>query len=165
MVKSINHQTVEMDLATLAAGAAVAIALNIDGAREHGIQIEKFRGIVDYENKPATLGPLLFGLCENNLTTAEIAEALTADPQDEDDIPASEQSIRKVYPMGIIPKGGIEDGPDSSVKYYRNIAYPWKRIQEGEGIKFWVQNLDGSALTGNTFVTFTYTMAARWLDD
>lgn len=163
MTKVVVYDDVSQALSTLATGAVIGTTLKCDGARNRGVMIEKFIGSVVASGGTAGEGPLRYGLAKSDLTNAEIAEALTADPQDEGDTPAAEQSNRSVLAIGVLPVFGAVDEFDAHK--YTDLHWPWKRMPEHEGIKFWVQNLDAGTLTTGVLVEFQSVMVSRWLDD
>ncbi len=126
------------------------------------MRIKKMKYSVAYKDKTASEGPLLLGLASVDLSNAEIAEALVADPQSPRDQPASEQANRQVFPLALLPAS--VEAATQEVQPLRGVRYPWKRILEGNGLKYFIQNLDGSTLTTGTLVTVFTSVVGTWDD-
>ena len=151
-----------LGLGTLGSDLVLKSALRVDASRENGVRITKLKAAVSYNGKTATEGPLLVGLCSTDLSTTEIAEALAADPQKPDDVPASEQVMRQVFPIWLIPAGPASE-PDT--KELVEISYPWKEVAEGDGLAWFVQNRDGNALTTGCTIEIHGVCIGEWLND
>ncbi len=157
-VQYINDNVIVANLATTKVqGQAIAI----DGSRTQGVRIKKMMGAVTWEGKTTIEGPLLYGIATIDLSNAEIEEALEADPQGENDQPASDQGNRQVFPLGLIPASVLISA--AHTQHYRRWNWPWKTIPEGSGLKFWVQNLDSATLTTGTLVNFSCVIVQEWL--
>ncbi len=160
--QQVQYLISEVALSTLANLTAISVATLIDTSRLQGMRLKQLKAAVSYKGKTVGEGPLMYGLCSQDLTNAEIAEALIADPQQIQDEPANEQGNRKVFPLGVIEAGLAADEANQPL---RDVRYPWKMIEESQGIKFWVFNIDGNALTTGTEVTFTAAVVGEWLND
>ncbi len=99
----------------------------------------------------------------HGLTAAEIEEALVADPQGENDIPAMEEANRPVYPQWIIGKDGVESFRDRHRQLER-IRYPWKIIPEGVNLQIWIWAPSDNLTTG-MFVRTQHVWVTEWLRD
>ncbi len=163
MVLVVNNQSVSVLLSTLAADAVISAAINIDAGRERGVFLKKFKVAMDWDVKTDGEGPLRWGIASTSLTNAEIAECLIADPQNDNDVPASEQARRKVMTVGVIPRNGAGSSQDRLK--LQTVNWPWKKLDEGEGIKFWVMNDDSDALSDLAIVNWAYVAVQEWLDD
>ncbi len=160
--QQVQHIVAEIALGALATLAVQGGALPIDSARLAGMRIKKMKYAVVYKDKTASEGPLLLGMASVDLTNAEIAEALVADPQSPRDQPAAEQGNRQVFPMALLPASA--EVASQETQPLRSIRYPWKRILEGNGLKLFVQNLDGSTLTTGCLVTVFISVVGTWDD-
>ncbi len=160
--QQVQHIVSEVALGTLANLTAIAIALTPDASREQGARIKQLKLAISYKGKTAGEGPLIVGLCDSNLSVAEIAEAILADPQHVADVPATEQGNRRVFPIWIIPAGLTAD---DRIQKTEEVHYPWKDMEESQGLKFWVFNADGNALTTGTEVTVDGSIVGEWLHD
>ena len=161
--QQVIHNVLELDLAILPTLNVKAAATKIDAAREQGARIKQMKAAISWKDKPTTLGPLLVGFSVG-LTELQIAEALLADPiSDKSNVEAAEQANRRVFPVWLIP-AGIAVASEELTKL-EEIHFPWKEIDEGVDLDFWVQNLDGSSLTGNTLVVAQIAFVTEWLRD
>ncbi len=158
----ISYLNKEVALSTLASGASIIVNTKIDSSREQGVTLKKMdMPMPSWAGKTAGEGPLIYGVSWD-LTAALIAEAINADPQDEDDTVEVEESKRKLVVLGTIPAGGVADINPSR---YRRVPIPWKEVPEGTTLKFFVHNADSSALTTGTVVKFNALVVANWRDD
>ncbi len=162
MTQMRSYDNVLTVMGTLATLLVLKTSLKIDTGRENGVRLKKMLMAMTFEGKTAGEGPLLYGLCLSDLSPTEIQEALNADPQKPDDVPASEQVMRKLMVIGVIP-AAMTASTDPEV--YREVRFPWKEIEEGSGLSWWVQNRDGGSLTTGTNVRFSSFAMGEWLDD
>ena len=160
--QQVQHIVAEIALSTLASLTAIAVILTPDSSRDQGVRIKQLKLACTYKGKTAGEGPLMVGLCDSNLSVAEIAEALVADPQHVGDVPATEQGNRRVFPIWNIGPALVAG---DSVEGFEDVHYPWKTMEEGIGLKLFVFNADGSALTTGTIVTVTGSTVQEWLRD
>ncbi len=144
-------------LGTLAANTALKADTQIvlgDDAR-----ILAMEGVVHSINMTADEGPVLVGICNNELTVAEIAEALVIDgPTDRNDRDLTEKVERAVFPMfsvsesGIVPIGKFDNvesvtgvgGSAVQCGYRRPLRWTFSNP---EGWTWFAFNFSGSALT------------------
>lgn len=118
--------------------------------------------MVSAEGRTATEGPLVYGIASSELTAAEIAEAITADPQGPDDVPDSEQVTREVFIIGEFKPNVLLD---SGLTMMTRIHYPWKEVNEEQGLVYFVMNRSGGALTTGSLIKFTGFILGEWLSD
>ncbi len=161
MTQQVQHINRSVTVGALATITVAGSATNIDAARLQGVRIKKIRGNVSWFGKTTLEGPVMYGLASIDLSNSEIAEALNADPQSENDQPASDRGNRKVVPMGIIPRATEVDG--RNMRSFMNITWPWKVIPVGSGLKIWVFNLDTSTLTTGMEVKFNLAIVQEWI--
>ncbi len=158
----VSYLNKEVALSTLASGASIIVNTKIDSSREQGVTMKKLlMPSPSWAGKTAGEGPLIYGLSWD-LTAVLIAQAINADPQDEDDTVEIEESGRKIIVLGTIPAGGVADVNPS---LYKRVSIPWKEVPEGTTLKFFVHNADSSALTTGTVVKFNGVLIANWRDD
>lgn len=160
--QQVQYLIVEVALGTLANLTVTGATTQIDASRDNGMRIKQLKAAVSFKGKTAGEGPLIAGLCAQDLTNAEIAEALVADPQKTVDTPSSEQGNRRVFPIWNIGPGLVAD---DSITELKEVHYPWKMIGEDEGLKFFVMNNDGSSLTTGTTMTLFAAVVGEWLRD
>ncbi len=158
-VQYINSEVV---LSTLATATAVTTATIIDPSREQGSLVKELRLAVSYKGKTAGESPLIVGLCELSLSVTEIKEAIEADPQLLRDVPASEQGNRRVFPIWQLDTLNTSN---SEVKRMSDVKWPWRRMEEGMGIKVFVFNNSGSTLTTGCTVVVFGAAITEWLHD
>ncbi len=156
------YDHVLVSLSTLGNNAAIGTVSKIDGARQQGCRIRKLMLAVSAEGRTATEGPLMYGICNLELTAAEIAEAIVADPQGPEDTPASEQVNREIMVLGLLKPNVLLD---SGLTLHTEIKYPWKTIPEEQGIQYWVMNRSGGTLTAGSLIKFNAFIYGDWLED
>lgn len=113
------------------------------------------------EGMTAGEGPLLVGLCDNDLTVTEIAEALAAAPPSQSARIERERATRPVRTMGVIINpgtgliGAVEDG--------KKLRVPIKWFQgAGADIAFFIQNKGAAALTTGSVAKVTGKLYGTW---
>jgi len=158
--QQVQHIIAEITVGALTTLSVAGAALAIDAARKQGVRIKKMKYAVTYKDKTAGEGPLLFGLASVDLTNAEIAEALIADPQSARDSPSNEEANRQVFPLQLLPASA--EVATQEHQPMRSVRYPWKRILIGNGLKAFVANLDGSTLTTGTLVSVFISVVQDW---
>ncbi len=151
-------------LGTLAAQTTINAATQIDNARLQGMRIKKMKGAFRLINLTQNDGPILYGFT-TGLSTAEVTEALLADPQSVDDVPAVERGNRKVFPIGILSNGAETTPVLEQPLMWRRIRFPWPEIPESQDLAFFAFNLDTSALTTGATLRFDGVVVGDWLDD
>ncbi len=160
--QQVQYINTEVTLSTLATATAITGATIIDPSREQGSLIKELRLAVSYKGKTAGEGPLVVGLCELSLSVTEIKEALEADPQLFRDVPASEQGNRRVFPIWQLDNLNTSN---SEVERMKDVKWPWRRMEEGMGMKVFVFNNSGSTLTTGASVIVFGAAVTEWLHD
>ncbi len=161
--EQVFHEQVTITVGGLAQNVAIGSVGNLDGTREQGFRIKKMKYAVSFEGKTAGEGPVTFGVA-HTLNAAEVAEALIADPQHNEDIPATERGNRKVYPLEFFPSNGVDRTQSHGPMVFRNIRFPWKEVSEGQNIFWWVF-AQGSALSTGMVVEVAAVYFGEWLRD
>ncbi len=165
MVQQVQYIHNAIALGTLGAKSSITDGLPIDGSRLQGIRIKKLMYNAEFIDKSAANGPISWGLAVG-LSAAEVAEAIEADPQGEMDVPATDQGNRRVFPIGTIGVDAVNsDVTPDSIKEYREIKFPWKKIPEGVGLFMFAHNHGLGALTTGTLITAEFVFVYEWLDD
>ncbi len=166
----VQHGNTGLALSTLGAATAATGSLAIDASRTQGVKLMQFKGAVEWNGKTAGEGPLVVGL-SIDLSSSEVAEAIIADPQHVNDVPATEQGNRKVYPLFTIARKST-DGTwsrgamaNDDAAEHADLKFPWRELTEGQGIQFWVFNRDASALTTGTEISLDWDAVQEWLRD
>ncbi len=155
------HDEVIITVGALVADNAIVAAGKIDNAQAMGFRIDTMKYIMSYTGKTDGEGPLRFGF-NVGLTADEVEEALAADPQHMEDIPAVERANRKVYPLEMIPLDDTESSRIGDYSY-KEVKMPWKEIPENIGINWFVWST--STLTTGMFVHVHIVYTGRWLED
>ncbi len=163
MMRSKN--LIDMALGTLAAETAINIALDIDQTRLQGAKPKEITYAVEWRAKTTLEGPLVYGLSEG-LTSGEVAEWWTADPQYGDDPGAAEASMRHVLILGYIPliSQTFPLTSDEHGDLMRTARWPGWEVIEGENLNFFVLNIGLAALTAGTLVDGFVMARGDWLD-
>ncbi len=163
--QQVQHGHSELVVSTLGTLAAITVSLSIDAARGNGVILKQLKAGITYSGKISAEGPIVIGL-STDLSAAEVAEAMVADPQSQRDIPATEQANRRVYPLFVIGVGQTSSGDSGDqMTPYRKIRFPWKDFSEGKGLQLFAWNADSSNLTGSMLVEINWVAVQEWLDD
>ncbi len=119
---------------------------------------------MEWSAKTAAEGPLVTGLCIN-MTTGELAEWFSADPQFHEDPGHYEKAGRKVYPVGYIPRAStaLVATPDKIIPYDDYNIPSWD-IGEEEMLSAFVFNL-GAQLTTGTLLKWMLSITGRFIGD
>ncbi len=152
-------------LGSLASLDAVTTSSKIDSARERGFRITKTEYFVDMYSADGEDGPLVYGLAVA-LNAAEVEEALEADPQSANDVPAQEQVQRPIFPLGIIPRTHADDTASTNKRVPIQLmtkSLNWS-IPEGANLIWWFYNLGGALAAGALGVIFAKHYGV-WLND
>ncbi len=158
--QQISHLIDAIALLTLANVTAIIGNLDIDSTREQGVILKQFKAAFSLVGNTAGEGPIVYGLC-TELTALEVAEAMNADPQFMDDVPASEQANRRVFPVGI-----FNSNANSSEHHdLEEVHYPWKEVPENQTLKWFVFNGSGAALTTGAVATIVAAAVTDWMRD
>jgi len=161
VVYLLNNQ---IALLTLASGATLNAATQIDGSRLQGALVKKLKGNWRITNLANDQGPILFGFT-TGLSTAEVTEALLADPQSTDDVPANERGNRKVFPVGMFTADTNAAPVTNNPLMWRRFRFPWPRFPESQDMAIFAHNLGGGTLTTGAIVRFDGVAVTEWLDD
>ncbi len=153
------------ELASLAGLDCSSVVIKIDGSRGRGFRITKTEYFVDISGLPALGGPILYGLAVG-LSSAEIEEAIEADPQDPNGVPEHEQVKRPVFPLGVFRRAQntSESSVDNPIDMpLRTVNLNWS-IPEGVGLQWWFYNLGGATDAGTNGTIFAKHTGV-WLND
>ncbi len=164
----VHDERLTITLGALATKAAILVNTPIDALREQGCRLKKVKAWMEYNGHTNTEGPIIVGLAAG-LSNAEIAEALSADPQHWKDISASEEANRRVYPVWVISSNGQLSGSSTAVQFepgrLRNIGVPSWLIIEGEALSWFAFNSFTSDLSTGTIVDIVTTYVTTWESD
>ncbi len=164
MTRFVSHEQVSIDVSGLTSNNVVGDVTKIDGARENGVRIKQIKYAARWQQFTTNEGGVQIGLSVGNgITDAEVKEALTADPQSSDDIPDGEQSLRKVFPLFMVPDA-VAVGGDDMMQFRAIDRWPFKDIEEGEALKTYAFNTSGSTLTSG-LIKLDMVITGEWLRD
>ncbi len=138
------HEHFDLDASALTAGSVVIANSNWDTAQDQGFIVKKVRAACSYHGKITTEGPAVVGGWMG-LSTAEVKEALDANPQSSFDKPGTERGNRAVWPLWQIP--GATELSNQEIVPFREIYWPYKQKVEENSMGFYLQNVDGSNVT------------------
>ncbi len=171
MVQFRSYDETTITLSTLAVDSVLKGLMKIDASREQGVRLKKVMATCSRFLPQSGNGPLWVGLANSDLSQAEIAEAIVADPQHGSGVPGQERTMREVMLIWVIPRAHV-DGDDASraqnqneAMRLRTIPYPWKKSIEGTGLAWWVMNRGGGVLTTGEVVNISSFMMGERLDD
>ncbi len=160
-----SYEFITQALSTLAAGTSIKTNLKIDGSREQGCTVDKIKYAVSFSDKVTAEGPLIYGICDSNLTIAELDEGLDSDPQGDQSVPEQEESMRKIVVLGQIGFDDLSSANAVTPHPYRHAKWFWD-VKEGSGLQFFVRNLNvANPLSGSALVHFTAFITGSWLLD
>ncbi len=162
MVQAVVHNTFDFSVGGLTAPAVSVATLRIDASRLQGCRIKKWKAQMSFDGKTDGEGIFIVGF-SHGLTNTEILEALQADPQGENDIPAMEEANRPIYPMWVIAKDGVETFRDNH-RAFEEVKYPWKTIPEGVDLQLWCFASSDDLTTG-MFIRTAHVWVTEWLRD
>ncbi len=147
------YDTQFIALGALAAATAVIAATKIDATREQGCRIKDIFGIMTHNGKTAGQGPVYYGFADANLSVAEIAEIFEADPQSQDDVPATEQIDRRIIVVGQAPHP--EAIQEIANEKWERLMWPssWV-LKEGGGLNIFAFNRGTGTLTTGMVTRF-----------
>ncbi len=153
------------DLGTLANETALTIGTRIDSARQQGVICDKVKYFFEMFNKGAADGPLEWGF-SYQLSAAEVAETLLADPQFDGNQVDWERVLRKIWPMGYIGFATTVSHatPDQSVNVLKTARMPGWHIVEGSSLDIYIFNW-GIALDTGSSMGGPIRFRQRWLSD
>lgn len=104
-------------------------------------------------------GPVMFGLADDNLTVAEIAEAIGAAPTSQSDRIQLERASRPVRVVGNFPFAAADEVHADGRKVRTKIK--WMQAAAIDPC-MWVQNKSGATLTTGAIVRVTGNLYGTW---
>ena len=158
----VLHDKITISMVNATALEVFTVVGKIDTVREQGIRIAKMKMAVVVSNKTDAEYPILYGLAMGGLSSTDIQECLAADPTGFIQAEETERSNRKVYPMGMFPRGGVDELRYQPMRFVR---FPWKEIPEGTGLTYWAQNFESAVQTGDPVLEIAMVMTGEWLRD
>ncbi len=104
--------------------------------------------------------PLCFGIADNELTEAEIAEVMEqSGPVDKNDNLRSERAMRPVWPLMYLGDGDEADVPQDGI-YEKVLRWTFS---DADGWVFFIHNDTGGALTTGAVVRFRAKHFGVWV--
>ncbi len=154
-------------IASQAAGTTVLIATKIDGSRLRGFKVVKVNYNMGFAGLDDPDGPIVWGLC-TGVSAAEVTEAIAADPQSPDDVPASERTHRHVFPMGWMSQFApfqVENHTMSPLTPQWEFLLNWS-IKEGQTLNwFFFVPTGGNTIGASAHVARFAKFTGVWLND
>ncbi len=105
-------------------------------------------------------GAIIFGMADNDLTVAEIAENLTTDQLDPNDIIARERARRPVRVLGIFSAEVANRALNSGMPLKKRIKLTFG---SAKGFCFFAFNRSGASLTTGAVISIDGVLYGRWL--
>lgn len=154
-----------LTLSTLGQNTALVASTKIDGTRLQGVKIIDIFGAFSMDGKTTGEGPIYYGFVVNDLTVAEIAEAFAADPQSQDDDPATSRADRKLIVVGQYGEAATSSQIAAQEQKWEKQMWPksWV-IREGNGFNIFAFNV-GAALTTGTVIRWDGVIKSEWRQD
>ncbi len=115
--------------------------------------------LMHLETNTAGDGPLKMGVAHEDLTLAEIVEAITAELTDPDDIIAKERARRPVRTVSSF--NGLAATEITNDGQMKRIKVGWS-IGDGHNLDLWAQNDDADARQTGGIVQFSGVLYGRW---
>ncbi len=103
--------------------------------------------------------PIQFGFNHDDLTVTQIAENLSAELTDPDDIITKEQLRRPVRKAGFFSDNTASQTINDGKLLRTKIKF---MVGEGHQIALWIQNRSGNALTTGSIIECNGTIYGRW---
>lgn len=151
----------EVALGTLASDAIIAATLGLTFTEPwHSIKM-RF-GAIYWGGQSSGEGPLMVGVSNASISSAQILEALLVDPVEsraDDQILAAR--MRNIAVLGILDIGQYSQ--QISVKDIKDVETNF-RVPDGSDLKLWVVNLGPGALTTGSTVYIWGQHLGKWLD-
>lgn len=104
-------------------------------------------------------GPIAVGITMDQLTVAQIKEAIEAAPQSQADIIAREQARRPVRRIGQFPGLNTDEVLNNGNTFRVRIKFP---LAADADLQMYAHNKSGSALSGGAFLHITGKIYLRW---
>ncbi len=156
IVWDVNSITV----GALVAATSVTVAIKIDALRLNGFRLLKTEYYLKMVGATTGESPLLFGI-EHDLTAAEVAQTISADPQRPNDPESSARAMQPVWPMAVLAANADGDG---KIWAEGVITIGWS-AQEGTQFSWFVHNFGTINLTSGSFIRVIAKHFGVWLRD
>ncbi len=154
-------------LGALGAATAVFGTSQIDGSREQGFRLIMSRITARLTGKTGSEGPLVWGICCNVPSVADLKTYLENDPQGSSANPEKGRNwfVKLLGQIPLQASASLDTSSDvmrnvEEVKYGKN---GWS-IPEGSAFNYFVFNM-GSALTTGAVITISAEHFGVWLKD
>ncbi len=142
------HFSNDIDVSSLGTNSVASVSAG--PLMTQRFRITRMAGWVMGDALQADVGPVVFGLTDDQLSLAEIDECMSAIPTRENDSPMMEEALREVFPLAAVMDGGEHGsgiqrfdtaGPDG-------LPFPGKTVEIGDNIKMFAWNADQSSALG-----------------
>ncbi len=159
-MSGINWDSFSKTLGTLAGDTTTAETSKIDSARENGFRILRTEWFLTLKGSTPDEGPIEFGLSAD-VSATEIDECLTSDPQRPSQPGEIEESMRAVWPMGVL----VESTEGNGRIVQQGVTKIGWSIREGTSLRWWFRNHSVNALTTGSTVKGLAKHFGVWLCD
>ncbi len=156
---SIVWEGVNIAPGTLAEDSFKSTASKIDASRLQGFRVLKTEYFGAVNGMTTGEGPLVLVLA-HDMSQVEMKECFDANPQRSNDLAASEQARRPMWPLEILQANSDGDGK----AFFQGVAKIGWSIPEGTDLFWAVVNL-GAALTTGATVRILAKHFGVWLKD
>ncbi len=143
----IIYQNSILALGTLADGATLKASTAL--TLEEDFRLIKTEHHIVWEGHTQDENPILLGIADNNLSAAEIAEALTSSPANRNDNVLMAQALRPVWDISQVGDTPSGVWPDRGDKLEKTIRWTFSNPN---GWTWFAHNISGAALTIGTIV-------------
>ncbi len=158
---AIEYLVLQAAAGALAALDVINVGTQIDIGREQGKRITKMQISGGWHGATPGEGPVAWGF-STGLTAAEVEETLESDPQSSFDVPAQEETMRPVFPMGIIDMITADGVFNNGLPFDVNLNWS---VREGAGLDVWFYNISGAVLTTGLTLAAVCKIFGVWLSD
>ncbi len=154
--------------ALVAGGDAIIVATKVDAARLQGCRPDKTRWRMEWGQKTADQGPIIFGYAWGTLSATEIAAAYNADPQSGEESDMVDV-LQNILPLGYISQDSTASGratEEINARTFRITKLPSWDVIEGKALQLWYLVPEGgTTLTSGTIANLTFAIRQGWLGD
>ncbi len=144
------------DIVVISLGTLAALDLVLQSSTIGAALLEDFRILktqyfmfFDPGSSDGSEGPIVVGWAGPSLNAAEVEEAIESKPNDLNDVPESEQTLRAVFPLEIFNSLGDGTTPINSSHHMTKGEFnPRWTIPTPKGWSWYAYNMGGVALSG-----------------
>lgn len=149
---TVLHFSNDVDVGSLGPNSVASVSAGPLMTQRY--RIIRMKGWVAGDALTSDIGPVVFGLTDDQLSLAEIDECMSAIPTRKNDTPMIEEAARAVFPFGAVFKSG---GDGRVLEPFDSKDWPFSghTVEIGDNIKMFAWNADQmSTLGANDQVNF-----------